>query len=265
MDPTLTQDPHLGNLIKTFGPNRANAKVLLYVTPVFAFVGLIFFFSGFGRSRPAEAIAFIFGGLVFLLIAAGVFWGYRRQLTAKADVYEQGFLWKHWKGSQQVVRWEDITTVYEFIGYDRHQNRATQWVYTICLKNGQQVKVNMAVENIRVLGMMILSESGKRLLIHLMDAYKTGKAAMFDADLGLSRQGIISGGRTLPWEQAEKIHISDRGDLSVHQKERHLPWKLMIHSKIPDFPVFRTMLHHIVAELLPGARPVLEDPTYKPS
>ena len=265
MDRTFTQDPHLGNLIKTFGPNRANAKVLLYVIPVFAVVGLIFFFSGFGRSRPGDAAAFIFGGIVFLLIAAGAFWGYRRQLTAKADVYEQGFLWKHWRGGQQIVRWEDINAVFEFIGYDRYQYRATQWLYTVCLKNGEQVKINMAVENIRSLGALILKESGQRMQLRMMDVYKTGGTAMLDGDLGFSHQGIISGQRTLPWEQVEKIHISDRGDLTVHQKGQHIPWKIMIHSKIPNFPVFRTMLHHIVEDLLPGARPVIEDPSYKPS
>jgi hypothetical protein len=123
----------------------------------------------------------------------------------------------------------------------------------------------MAVENIRSLGALILKESGQRLLVRMMDAYKTGSAAVFDGELGLSHQGILSGQRLLPWEQVEKIHFSDRGDLSIHQKAQHLPWKMMIHSRIPNFPVFRTMLHHVAEDLLPGSRPVIEDPSYKPS
>lgn len=265
MEPSFAQDLQMGKLVRSFGPNRANAKVLLYVIPVFALVGLIFFFSGFGRSRPGDAIAFIIGGLVFLLTAAALFWGYRRQLTARADVYEQGLLWKHWRGNQQIIRWEDVTAVYEFIGYDRYQRRAIQWTYTVCRKNGEPLKINMAVENIRVLGNMILNETGKRILPRVMDAYKTGGAAMLDDGLGLSRQGITIGGDVLPWEQIEKIHISFQGDLSVHKKEGRLPWKMLIHARIPTFPVFRVMLHHAVEGQLPGARPVLEDPTYKPS
>ena len=59
----------LGPLVKRFGPNRANARMILYILPVFVLVGLIFFFSGFGRSRPGDAIGFILGGLLFLAIA----------------------------------------------------------------------------------------------------------------------------------------------------------------------------------------------------
>lgn len=263
MDRTYAQDPRLGNLIKTFGPNRANAKVLLYVIPVFVLVGLIFFFSGFSRSRPADAAGFITGGIIFLLIAAGVFWGYRRQLSARADVYEHGFFWKHWMGNQQIVLWEEITAIYEFIGYSRNMHYPTQWAYTVCRKNAPPLKVNMAVENIHSLGVMIMAEFGKRVLPSLLDAYQAGSAAMIDGELGFSRQGIIAGGNTLPWEQVEKIHISNQGDLWIHKKGQRMAWKIMIHSRIASFPAFLVLLHHAVDNLLPGARPVLEDPFSK--
>ncbi len=256
---TSDPQPALGNLKRAFGPNRANAQIILYTIPVFVIVGLVFFVSGLGRERTRDLVGFVCGGSGMLAIAAGLFWGYRRQLSARAEVYDEGLVWKNWIGAPRVVRWDDVTAVLEFIGYYRHYRHANQWQYTVRTRDGGQVKLTMAVENANGLGLLVLSETGKRLLPRLLESYRSGGTVQFGEQFGISQRGFVVGEHVLPWEQTARITLGPRGDLLIHRQGQRVPWKMLIHSRIANFPTFRAMIYEALSTCPAAARPLIED------
>ena len=241
----MLSETGMGSLKSTFGPNWANAKIILYVMPVFIVVGLILI-----ASIPV-------GGVAMWLIAAGLFWGYRAQMGAKADVYEHGIVAKDWLGRVHSFRWEDVTAVYEFVGY--HQRGfPNQWVYTVHTQDGQRVKLDMTYETVRNLGHVVLTETGRRLLPKAQEILGAGRAVSFGESLAVSAGGFVSGGETLAWDQADRIRLDGMLNLTIHRQGQRLPWKMVLHSHIANFPTFRAVLHEAVKGTL--AEVALEDP-----
>lgn len=261
MQPNPTASPHpvLGSLKRAYGPNKVNARMILYAIPLFVVVGVVFFVGGLGRERARDFVAFVCGGSGMLAVAAGLFWGYWRQLGVRAEVYDEGFVWKNWIGAPRVVRWDDVIAVYEFIGYYRHYRHANQWVYTVHTRDGGRVKLTMAVENVNGLGLLVLSETGKRLLPRLLETYRSGGTVQFGEQFGINSRGFVSEQQVLPWEQTEKIAFRARGDLFIYRKGQRVPWKMLIHSKIANYPTFRAMIYEIVSAKPAEARPIIED------
>ncbi len=242
----MLPDIGLGSLRTTFRPNKANAKVILYVMPVFIIVGLILI-----ASIPV-------GGIVMLLIAAGLFWGYRAQMRARVEVYDKGFVAADWLGRRSSFRWEEVTAVYEFIGYYQRSWRPIQWVYTVHTKDGQRVKLDMAYEKVNNLGRVVQKETGKLLLPAAQATLRSGGTVAFGEQISLGAHGLVSGGETLTWEEMEKIRFTQTADLSIHRKGQHVPWKLVMHGRIANFPVFQILLHEVVKGT--PAEAALEDP-----
>jgi hypothetical protein len=247
----MLSDTSLGSLKTTFGPNRANAKVILYVVPVFVLVGLVFI----GRLWV--------GSMTMWLIAAGLVWGYFAQMRAKVDVYEKGLIANDWLGRKSSFRWDEVTEVYEFIGYDMRRAglgwRPTQWVYTVHTRDGRRVKLDMAYEKVRNLGYVVQKETGQLLLPVLQAALRSGATVAFGGQIGISGHSLVSGTETLAWADVEKMRFTQTADLSVHKKGQHIPWKLVMHSRIANFPVFQMLLHEAVRGT--PAEAAFEDPS----
>jgi len=228
----------LGSLKTTYGPNRANAKIILYVMPVFFLVGLVFI----GKLWVAT--------VVMWLIAGGLFWGYRAQMNAKAGIYDYGLTAKDWLGRTFSFRWDQVAEVYEFIGYDQRSaartERPIQWAYTVHTKDGQQIKLDMAYEKTHNLGITVLAESGKFLLPAAQATFKSGGTVPFGGQVGLNTRGFASGSETLAWADVEKVRFSRTGDLFIHKKGQRLPWKLVMHNRIANFPVFQALLREAI-------------------
>jgi hypothetical protein len=227
MQPDTTgQIFNMGELKKSFGPNMANARILLYVIPVFILVGLVLI-----TRIPV-------GGIGMLLIAGVLFWGYRAQLRAKADICAKGVAMKDWLGRSQSFHWEDVTAVYEHVGFDTRRGKwvARTWVYWVHLKDGRRVKFDMAYEQIRNIGHMLLSETSKTFLPRSLERYKTGQIISFGDKIGISPHGLVSGSETLDWKDVSEILIDKTGDLIIRQTNRRLPWKLIMHPKIANSP-----------------------------
>jgi hypothetical protein len=194
---------------------------------------------------------------LLLLIAAGLFWGYRAQMGAKADVYESGVVAKDWLGRVQSFRWEDVTAVYEFVGY--HQRGfPNQWAYTVHTQDGRCIKLDMTYERARNLGHVVLTETGQRLLPKALEALKAGNTIGFGESLGVNAQGFVSGNGSADWDQVDRIRFDNMANLIIHRQGQRVPWKLILHSHIANFPTFRVILHEAVKGTL--AEVVLEDP-----
>jgi hypothetical protein len=132
-----------------------------------------------------------------------------------------------------------------------------QWVYTVHLKDGRQVKLDMAYEKVRSLGHMVLAETGKAFLPAALEAFRAGRTVAFGDQIGVGPQGFVSGGQTLPWDQVAKVAINRTGDLTLHRKDQRLPWKLVMHPRIANFPTFQVFLHEVVKGT--PAEAVIED------
>jgi len=227
---------NMGELKKSFGPNMANAKIFLYVMPVFIVVGLILL-----AQIPV-------GGVGMLLVAVALFVGYRFQLRAKTDIHAKGVAMTDWMGRSQSFHWEDVTEVYEHIGFDSRRGKwvARTWVYWVHLKDGRKVKFDMAYERVQNIGHMILSETGKTFLPRSLESYKNGQTVSFGDAIGISPNGLVSADQTLAWKEVSEIKITETGDLNVHKTGQRIPWKLVMHPKIANFPTFRAVLHEAV-------------------
>jgi hypothetical protein len=247
---TTNQPFNMGELKKSFGPNMANARIFLYVMPVFILVGLILI-----AKIPV-------GGIGMLLIAGIFFWGYRVQLRAKTDIHAKGVAMTDWLGHSQSFHWEDVTAVYEVVGYDSRRGgwRARTWVYWVHLKDGRKVKFDMVYEHIQNIGYMILSETGKAFLPQSLELYKAGQTVSFGNPISISPQGFMSADQTLAWKDVSEIRITETGDLNIRQTSRRTPWKLVMHSKIANFSTFRAFLHEVVKGT--PAETTLKDPLF---
>lgn len=231
---TTGQIFNMGELKKSFGPNKANAKMFLYVMPVFILVGLIFI-----AKIPV-------GGISMFLIAGLLFWGSRAQLRAKADIYAKGVAMKDWMGRSHSFHWQDVTAIYEHIGFDTRRGAARTWVYWVHLKDGRRVKFDMAYEQIRNIGHMLLSETGKIILPQSLEQYKAGQTISFGDKISIGPHGFVSAGETLDWKDVSEIRITETGDLIIRRTNQRTPWKLVMHPKIANFPTFRSLLHMAV-------------------
>lgn len=235
----MLPDIESGSLRATFGPNKANARVILYVMPVFIIVGLILI-------APIPV-----GGIAMLLIAAGLLWGYRAQMRARVEVYDKGVVGMDWLGRRFSFRWDEVAEMYEFIGYDMRRIglgwRPIQWVYTVHTRDGRRIKLNMAYEKIFNLGRIVLKETGNLLLPAAQSALKSGATVPFGKQIGVNGSGLVSAGETLTWAEVEKMRFTQTGDLLIHKKGQRTPWKLVMHSHIANFPVFQALLREAVA------------------
>ena len=248
---------NLGNPQKTIGHNRANAQIILITMFVFIAVGIFFVVMGMGRKRPNDVIAFVGGGIGMLVIAAGLFWGYRAQLRIKCQVFEHGFATTDWLGHHNECLWDDITEVYEFVGYFRNTYRPNHWVYTICTKDGRKFKLDMALSNVAGLGAFIFDAVKERLLAQAMNVYQSGGTASFGDELGVNTRAFVSGQQELAWGEVEKIRFGKMNDVIIHQTGKRTPWKWIIHSKIANYPVLVALIRQIAKP--PITQAIIED------
>ena len=245
MNQILPAPLNLGNPQKTFGHNRANAQIILITMLVFIAVGIFIIVMGMGRKRPNDVIGFVGGGAGMLVISAGLFWAWRAQLRAKCEVYKRGFALTNWLGRSTICRWNDITQVYEFVGYYRNTFRPNHWVYTVWTKDGQKFKLDMALSNVSGLGALVFDAVTDRLLAQGLDTYRSGGTISFGDEVGIHSRGFVSGQQELAWADVEKIQFGKTKDLIIYQIGKRTPWKWIIHSKIANYPVLVMMILHV--------------------
>jgi hypothetical protein len=243
----------------SFGPNRANAVLLLYSTPVFVLLSLFFLLFGLGRDYVSDKLAFAGIGCFTLLLGVGTFIGYRGQLKMSAEVYADGFVFTNWRGRSDVFRWDEIVEVYEFVNKHREAGGRVTRTYTVCRTGGQRARLNTAIQDVERLGRVIQTETRRRLLPRAIAAYRAGETVAFGPKIGLNRRGLISGHRTLPWSQVSEIRFSRAGDVWIGQEERRAAWQFVLHARVANYSVLRTMVKRVIDLDLQGEQPIVDD------
>jgi hypothetical protein len=134
-------------------------------------------------------------------------------------------------------------------------------VYTVHTTDGRQTKLDMAYEKVHNLGYMVLTETGKKFLPQYLERYRTGNPVPIGNGVGVNTQGFVEGSEVLPWDQVSKVEIGKRGDLMIHKRDQRAVWKLVMHSKIANYPTFCTFLHEISSGNL--IQELIDDPRYE--
>jgi hypothetical protein len=254
-------DYQLGSLKTSFGPNQTNARIFLYSIPVFVIVGIVLLLAGFDKDYLRDSLAFIGGGLFMFLVAAGMYFGYRAQLKMGVEAYDEGFVFTNWRNKRYVCRWDNVTEVYELITY-REGGRMgpISWTYWIYQTNAPRIKLSNAIQNIQGLGLIIQSEVKQRLLPQLAETYQAGGTVNFGPKLSLSQQGIISGKKTLPWDEVANIEFSKKlKSVRVYQKGKRRPWLAIIHSKVANYAILQAFVNEVIGPKSQGEQPAALD------
>lgn len=241
------------------GPNRANAKVLLFAAFAFALIGLFLLLLGLGRSYMSDKLTFSGIGAFTILLGAGSFLAYRGQLKMAAVVYADGFVFANWRGQHSVFLWDDVTEVYESANYFNSRNRPASWTYVVYQGNGRHVKLNSAIQDVARLGHTVQAEARERMLPRAIRAYRAGETVAFGPKIGFNRHGLVSGQKTLDWDQVTEIQFSESGDVWIGQKEQRGAWLVVIHALVANYTLFKMMIRRIVELRPPDVRPVIRD------
>jgi hypothetical protein len=251
----------LGSLKTSFGPNQTNAKIFLFSMPVFVIVGIVLLLAGFDKDYLRDSLAFIGGGLFMFLVAAGMYFGYRAQLKMGVEVYDEGFIFADWRNRCHLCRWDNVTEVYELITYRESGTMGPiSWTYWIYQTDGPRIKLSNGIQNIQGLGLIIQSEVKKRLLPRLIETYQSGDTMNFGPKLSLSQQGVISGKKTLAWDEVAKIDFSKKLKMvRVYQKGERRPWLTLIHSRVANYAVLQALVNEVIGPKPQGEQPVALD------
>lgn len=160
-------------------------------------------------------------------------------------VLEQGIV-RLGGGKREVVRWDDITSVFQAIvvHYTNGIKTGTTHTYTIYAQHGQKVVFNDTVKNVEALGNTIQQQTSARLMPRYSQTYNSGAAVTF-GKLTLSKAGISNDKETIPWEQVQAVNIN-AGQISVRKEGKWLNWAGQSASATPNLFIFLSMVDQIV-------------------
>jgi hypothetical protein len=184
-------------------------------------------------------------GVILLLLAVILFALYYHHKRRRVDVYADGFVFTHWRGSL-VVHWNAVSEVYASPVYRQtsrgyKSDRIVSWIYAIRRNDGAKARLG-GLTGMGELGATIQARVLKRLLPQAIDAYQAGDDVPFGPRLGLSQQGVRVGDRTLPWSDVAKVDLSRDNTVTIQQTGRRMPWKRVNGHKVANPMVLKAML-----------------------
>ncbi len=259
--PYPQQHIELGDLETLYENNRGHARDLLGFVGLFLITGLVVVGLGVTQDYARDQLLIVVGGLLLLTAGLGFYFAYRRRLNVSAAAYEKGFLFTDQRNQRIAWRWDEITEVYETITYQSSRMRIPRWwTYTIHKAGGDSLKLDQAIKNNRGLALRIQNEISQRLLPQMIQRYQTGETLTFGPLLGFNRQGIVSKDNLLPWEHIDKIKFTQLGNVQITQKGQNRPWSIVLHAKIANYPILKTLLPQVIASNPATMRPTLDAP-----
>jgi hypothetical protein len=187
------------------------------------------------------------GALFGLLLLAGAVWQIVvaiRNRDLRVVVLEQGVV-RTGGGKREVLRWDDITSVFQAITvhYANGIKTGTTHVYTIFAQGGQKVVFNDTLKNVEALGASIQKEATNRLMPRYVQAYNSGGTVTF-GKLTLSKAGISNGKDTIPWAQVQAVNIN-RGQINVRKEGKWLNWAGQSAAATPNLLIFLNLVDQI--------------------
>ena len=245
----------MGASVGAFEGRQGYANDLLGFIILFAIIGLVGIVLGVMQDYARDKIVAIGGGMLFLGLAAwqlSLFFGRRKM---GIELFQEGFVFRNEKGQELPCRWDEISEVYERVVYRNAARRiGAMWGYTIHKNNGETIKFFNSIEDIYQFGSILKGKVADSLLPFMEEMYHSGKAVSFGSKLGFSRQGVISGQKTLPWNQIDAL-VFPNDSFEVYQKNNKKLWAYVPHSYIANYSIFKGFLEQTIESMPESERP----------
>jgi hypothetical protein len=150
-------------------------------------------------------------------------------------------------GAQMIIRWDDITSVWQSITVVKRYGVitvSTTHLYTVQRANGEVLYLNDQLKNVEALGTTIQNEVTRRLLPRAVDTYNSGGVVTF-GKLTVSKEGLSNGKETIPWSQVQKVSIKS-GTITVRKEGKLFNWSNVTVAETPNVFVFLSLVDQIV-------------------
>lgn len=155
--------------------------------------------------------------------------------SVQAYVYSEGFLRARGR-RYEAIRWGQVESVWYKYGKHSYGPRLT---ITVRLDDSNTLQFDDTIGFADVLLMRIQEHVGKRLLPRLLEEFQRKKVVTF-GQINVDSQGINNGKELVPWDQVDKIAISEDDEFVVVIKNGHpLKWSPV---KVQDTPNLDTLI-----------------------
>jgi hypothetical protein len=187
-----------------------------------------------------------------LLIALGLFllaaltgWGAYANWKKGLLLYEQGFILRTRKGTQE-WRWPEIASIKSRI--TRHYTNGiytgTTHEYTLLNRQDEKLVVNDVFSKVEELAAEIEKNIFPLLYRPAADMYNSGALVTF-GPVCLSKAGLQFGKKVIPWEEVKQISLQ-RGELKISKKDGGwFSGASLAASAIPNLPVLLAILNQV--------------------
>ncbi len=200
----------------------------------------------FGSSRwddatPAILLGLVIGGLIFFASAWGLF-SVLRSWKLVVGRYEQGLGVVSNSGVQQ-LRWDQIAEIYQQV--TRHYTNGiytgTTHRYTVVI-DGKKQTFDDKLKDVEALGNAIQDGVSGVLFPRYAAAINSGQRVDF-GPLGLDKQNIYSGKKSLPWSEIKAVKIQS-GTISIKKEGGWFNWSAVTVPQVPNFWVFYALIRN---------------------
>lgn len=201
----------------------------------------------FGSSRwdnvmPALILGVVVGGLLFLVGAWSLFTAIRDwKLTV--GLYEQG-VGVVTNSGLQMVRWDQVNAIYQQVTrhYTNGVYTGTTHRYTLIGADGKKHILDDRLKDVEALGNAVQDGVNNALFPRYAQAVNSGQRVDF-GPLGLDRQQIYAGKKSLPWSEIKAIKI-ERGNIAIKKEGGWFNWSAVTVPQVPNFWVFYALIRN---------------------
>ena len=227
----------LGALREEFGRSERVRKQYAVIAVAGYALGLLFGWR-LGEWLP---------GSIFLALGVFMTWGFRRQRGVRVRVYERGFTFTR-GGRTQEFPWDEIEVfseseqVYRAAGLES----GVSYQYFIRCSDGRTLGMDNEVAGVRALGERLREETRGRLLARAAELVEGGEAANF-GPLALTREGVVRGGRKLPWADVGRVDAAEGKVVVVDRAGRR--WSEDLYGLVPNAHVLLVLAQRMKKDL----------------
>lgn len=180
---------------------------------------------------------------VFLAVA-GVVLAVRavRNWKARVLVYPEGLIYFR-SGKAVAVFFDQIQTLWrkQSEGHWAHVSQGAL-SYTVESADGAKVDFTDYLPNVEELGRILQRETLPHLLPAALLAFNAGGRRYY-GPVGIGREGLINGKKTLPWDQLGEVKFDDN-KITITQQGRRRKWLSASLSEVPNAHIMREVIEY---------------------
>ena len=235
----------LGTYTAEYTPSAGRPRQVSTVTTILIFFGAVCVVLGIYWAVPRSdggMLCVSTFGLIF--VGVGVCWymSNKRQRDMRVLVFPDGLSYTN-RGKTEIIRWDVVEAVWQDITEDTTHNVVIH-VYTVQCNDGRKFVFKDTLADVDELGRTIQEEVTRRALPRVLEAYNADQTIPF-GKLSISNAGMTKGQETLPWDQIERVWLS-QGELIVEKVGKRLRWSSFRVLEMPNLFVLLAIVNQIV-------------------